>query len=33
MTAARPSEGVRPVRLRRAEAQAAQRTSPGEVLQ
>jgi hypothetical protein len=32
MSAARPPEGARPLRLRRGEAQAAQRTSLGEVL-
>jgi hypothetical protein len=33
MSAARPPEGARPLRLRRGEAQAAQRTSLGEVTQ
>jgi hypothetical protein len=33
MSATRPSEGARLLRLRRGEAQAAQRSSLGEVLQ
>jgi len=33
MSAARPPEGARPLHLRRGEAQAAKRTSLGEVVQ
>jgi hypothetical protein len=33
MSAARPPEGARPLRLRRGEEQAAQRTILGEVIQ